>query len=135
MQSHPIGSWVHPGEYASSGRYQISYFNGFMYITCKYLKHHIIHINFWLQDATQRNNMTDNLKYSTMNFKFLTRKKERKYQLFSNNKYYYCYLLTVMYIILCVYKFLSLQQQIKQIFVKQEILIIFFLISCCFIFS
>lgn len=55
MQSHPIGSWVHPGEYASSGRYQNSYFYGFMYITCKYLKHHIIHINFWLQDATQRN--------------------------------------------------------------------------------
>lgn len=38
---HILGSWVHPGEYASSGRYQTSYLYGFIYITCKYLKHQI----------------------------------------------------------------------------------------------
>lgn len=57
-----IGSWVHPGEYASSGRYHTthdqllnpeqqqtppptpynSYIYGFIYITCKYIKYHTI---------------------------------------------------------------------------------------------
>lgn len=41
-----LGSWVHPGEYASSGRYHNSYLYGFMYITCKYLKHQIVQVNF-----------------------------------------------------------------------------------------
>lgn len=40
-----IGSWVHPGEYASSGRYQDSYIYGFIYVTCKYIKHQLITVS------------------------------------------------------------------------------------------